>query len=112
MPLKDLAGHQRRLGEYLYERLKANPKVRLFASPGPDWTGIVSLYHEAVHPHDLAAVADSLKVCIRAGHHCAQPLMRVMGVGSTARVSPYFYNTREDIDRFLAAVDKAEAMFA
>jgi selenocysteine lyase/cysteine desulfurase len=111
LPLKELAVHQRQLGEMVYERLRAMKGVRLFAAPGPDWTGIVSFYHQAIHPHDLAAVADSVGVCIRAGHHCAQPLMRVLGVGSTARVSPYIYNTPNDIALFGEAMTKAEAIF-
>ena len=55
---------------------------------------------EGCHPHDVASVLDTENIYIRAGHHCAQPLMKWMGVGSTARASLYFYNTEEEVDRF------------
>jgi cysteine desulfurase / selenocysteine lyase len=64
-----------------------------------------------VQPHDMATIVDQEGVCIRAGHHCAQPLMRRLGVPATARVSFYVYNTPEDVDALIAALDKAKGWF-
>jgi cysteine desulfurase/selenocysteine lyase len=64
-----------------------------------------------VHPHDLATILDDAGICIRAGHHCAQPLMRRLGVSSTARASFWIYNDRADVDALVAALERARAVF-
>ena len=63
--------------------------------------GIISFTVDGVHPHDIASILDAAHVCVRAGHHCAQPLLKHLGVFATARASIAFYNTEEDIDRFI-----------
>lgn len=113
LDLKKTLAHDRALGDQLVQELKRNfPKVRLMIEPGPDWIGIVTLAHESIHPHDLASICDGEQVCIRAGHHCAQPLMNVFGVPATARIAPFVYNDENDISRFVAALHKAEKLFA
>jgi len=105
--------HDRALGLALVDELKRNfPKVHLMIEPGPDWIGLVTITHDSIHPHDLAAICDSEHVCIRAGHHCAQPLMDLFGVPATARIAPFLYNDENDLDRFVAALHKAEKLFA
>ncbi|WP_349263851.1 SufS family cysteine desulfurase [Oligoflexus sp.] len=105
--------HDRALGLGLVNELKRHfPKVRLMVEPGPDWIGLVTMSHETIHPHDLAAICDTEQVCIRAGHHCAQPLMELFGLPATARVAPFVYNDENDMDRFVAALHKAEKLFA
>jgi SufS family cysteine desulfurase len=99
------------LASGLLGELRARPNIRLFTSGDDPWLGIVTFYHEAIHPHDMAALADAEGVCIRAGHHCAQPLMHALGVPATSRISPYIYNNSEDIERFLAVLEKAEKLF-
>lgn len=74
-------------------------------------SGIISFAAKGVHPHDMASVLDQENVAVRAGHHCAQPLMKHWGVPSTTRASMYFYNTREDIDRLILAIKKAQNLF-
>ncbi len=74
--------------------------------------GAISFNVADVHPHDLATIVDQEGVCIRAGHHCAQPLMRRLGVPATARASLYIYNTREDIDVLMGALEQAKGWFA
>ncbi|WP_352169495.1 SufS family cysteine desulfurase [Proteiniborus sp. MB09-C3] len=69
-------------------------------------TGIVSFNVKDVHPHDVASILDNYNIAIRAGHHCAQPFMKYMGLSSSCRASFYFYNTFEDIDRFIEALEK------
>jgi cysteine desulfurase/selenocysteine lyase len=59
-----------------------------------------------VHPHDIASILDSENIAIRAGHHCAQPLMQKLGVGSTARASLYFYNTEQEVEQFAEKLAK------
>jgi len=73
--------------------------------------GVFSFAYKNVHPHDLSQILDEAGVNVRAGHHCAKPLMKELGVGATARASLYIYNTKTDIDQLAAALDRA-AMFA
>src|SRR5215218_914701 len=104
--------HERELAAYALERL---PEVDGIALYGPDDVdrrgGVVPFTIEGMHPHDIAELADREGVCVRAGHHCAQPLMRCLGVGATARASFHVYNAREDVDRLVDALGKAREVF-
>jgi cysteine desulfurase/selenocysteine lyase len=73
--------------------------------------GLISFEIEGVHPHDVASVLDTFGVAIRSGNHCAQPLMRYMGINATCRASFYFYNTKEDVDKLIEAIKKTYEMF-
>ena len=85
--------------------MKKIPGVNILGSDDPDkHCGILSFTVDGVHPHDIATILDSCHVDVRAGHHCAQPLLAYLGVRSCARASLAFYNTTADIDRFLAAL--------
>lgn len=102
-----ICGQEKKLTERLMGELKELPEVTVYGNPDPDrHCGIVTFNIEGVHPHDVASILDSEHICIRAGHHCAQPLMQHLGVSSTARASLYFYNTEEEVDRFVKAVSK------
>ncbi|MBV8559233.1 MAG: SufS family cysteine desulfurase [Acidimicrobiia bacterium] len=74
--------------------------------------GVISFAYEGVHPHDVSQVLDEAGVCVRAGHHCAKPLMRRLGVGATARASLYVYNDEADVDALNQALDEADRLFA
>ncbi|MGE5732352.1 MAG: aminotransferase class V-fold PLP-dependent enzyme, partial [Gemmatimonas sp.] len=74
-------------------------------------SGVVSFTVGDIHPHDLATILDEAGVCVRAGHHCAQPLMRRLNVPATARASFYIYNTEADIDALVAGVEHAREVF-
>ncbi len=74
--------------------------------------GVISFSYEGVHPHDLSQVLDQSAVCVRAGHHCAKPLMRRLGVGATARASVYVYNDESDVDALNEALGEADRLFA
>lgn len=74
--------------------------------------GVISFNVNGVHPHDVASVLDSENVCIRSGNHCAQPLLRFMGLDSTCRASFYIYNTKEDVDKLIEALYKTKKLFA
>jgi cysteine desulfurase/selenocysteine lyase len=79
--------------------------IKVFGPKDPEaHHGIVTFVIDGVHPHDTASILNEDRVCIRAGHHCAQPLMQFLQVGSTARASVYFYNTEQEVDRFLEAL--------
>lgn len=74
-------------------------------------SGVISFNINGIHPHDVSSILDSKGVCVRSGNHCAQPLMRYIGIDSTCRASFYFYNTKEDIDRLAQALKEAYEMF-
>ena len=74
-------------------------------------SSVISFNIKGVHPHDVASILDSEDVCVRSGNHCAQPLMRFLGIDSTCRASFYIYNTKEDVDKLVKALDKAYNMF-
>jgi cysteine desulfurase/selenocysteine lyase len=105
--------HESDLVGYAIERLSAVPGVRI---QGPrevaDRGALVSFTFEGVHPHDVAEILGAQGVCIRAGHHCAQPLMKRYGVGATNRASFAVHNTREDVDRLIAGLDRVREVFA
>jgi cysteine desulfurase/selenocysteine lyase len=73
--------------------------------------GVLSFKFGDVHPHDVSQVLDQRNVCVRAGHHCAKPLMRELGVNATARASFYLYNTTDDVDALADALDGAHDIF-
>ena len=98
---------EEKLTALLLERLKDLPYIKVYGSKDPSkHSGIVTFTMEGVHPHDISSVLNDDHVCIRAGHHCAQPLMQFIGAGSTARASVYFYNTEEEIERFVDKLSK------
>jgi cysteine desulfurase/selenocysteine lyase len=103
--------HERELMAGAQARLEAIEGVRIYGPPVDERSGVVSFTLEDVHPHDLATILDGEGVCIRAGHHCAQPLMRRLGVTATARASFYVYNDEEDVDALLAGILKARDIF-
>lgn len=104
--------HERALVGAAYDALAATPGVTIHGPPPAQRSGVISFTMADVHPHDLATVLDTRHVCIRAGHHCAQPLMRRLGVVATARASFYVYNDMTDVTALLTGIHEAAAMFA
>ena len=103
--------HDRDLAAYAYTRLSELGGVRLFG-PGTDRAGLVSFVLDDVHAHDVVTMADGYGIALRGGHHCNQPLHRKLGVKSSARASFYFYNTREEVDKLIEAVEKIRVFFS
>ena len=100
------------LAEYARQELSKLDFLKLYMSPNKEnHNGVISFNIEGIHPHDVASILDSEGVCVRSGNHCAQPLMRFLGIDSTCRASFYFYNTREDVDNLVKGLDKAYNMF-
>jgi cysteine desulfurase/selenocysteine lyase len=110
--MERVRAHERELTAHALERL---PSVEGLALHGPRAVeargGVVSFSLEGMHPHDVAELCDREAVCVRAGHHCAQPLMRLLGVGATARASFHVYNSREDVERLVHALRAAREVF-
>ena len=103
---------ERDLLSYALPQLRELPFVELYGcdSTRGNKTGIITFNVKDVHPHDVSTILDSYGVAIRAGHHCAQPLMRYLGQNATCRASFYLYNTHEDIDQFIAALKKVRGV--
>lgn len=96
-----------RLTKRLFEGMKALPYINIAGSEkAEEHNGIITFTIDDVHPHDSASILNDAKICVRAGHHCAQPLMKFLGFNSTLRASLYFYNTEEEVDRFLDSLTK------
>jgi cysteine desulfurase/selenocysteine lyase len=107
-----ILAHERALVGYALERMAEIPDLVVYGPRDPaERSGVISFTLADVHPHDLATILDSEGVAIRAGHHCAQPLMKRLGVGSTARASFYLYNTTDDVDRLVGALGRARSLF-
>jgi cysteine desulfurase/selenocysteine lyase len=110
--MENVRAHERELTAYALERLPEVPGLTLYGPPDADRRGgVVSFSIEGIHPHDIAEVCDRRAVCIRAGHHCAQPLMRRLGVGATGRASFHVYNSPDDVDRLIEALHEARRVF-
>jgi len=105
--------HERDMAAHLLDALSEVPDIRIYGPRDPDRRGAVCSFSlPDIHPHDIAQLVDRDGVCVRAGHHCAKPLMRVLGVGATARASAYVYNSPEDIDHLVRALASARAALA
>lgn len=97
---------------YARQELSKLDYLTLYMTPNEkNHSSVISFNIKGVHPHDVASILDSEGVCVRSGNHCAQPLMRFLGIDSTCRASFYIYNTKEDIDKLVKALDKAYGMF-
>lgn len=108
-----LLAHERDLMTYTMERLSELRDIRMFGPRDPEErSGIVSFTLGDAHPHDIATILDSEGVAIRAGHHCAQLVMKRFQVSSTARASVYLYNTRDDVDRLMDGLTTVQKIFS
>jgi cysteine desulfurase/selenocysteine lyase len=108
--LERIGAHEQALRAYACEGLARTPHLRLLGGDA-EKAGIISFVWQGVHPHDIATILDQSGVAIRAGHHCAQPLMRRLGVAATARVSFGLYNTEEDVDALIEALVDVRELF-
>ena len=111
--MDNVRAHEHELTRYALERLAELPEVRVVGPPSADGRGgVISFDVDGVHPHDVAELLGRDGVCVRAGHHCAQPLMRRLGVPATARASFGPYNVRADVDALIDALVRARSVFA
>jgi len=108
--LDNIAAHEHKLAQYALEQMSTIEGLTIY---GPkERAGLVTFNIDDVHPHDVATVLDAEGIAVRAGHHCAQPLMKWLNVSATARASFYLYNTEEDIDKLVAALKKTKEYFS
>jgi cysteine desulfurase/selenocysteine lyase len=111
--MENVRTHELDLTAYALERLGAIDGLTIYGPPEAEGRGaLVSFAVEGVHPHDVAEILARQGVCIRAGHHCAQPLMRALGVPATSRASFAVHNTTEDVDRLIDALGEVNRIFA
>ena len=97
---------------YARQELSKLDYLTLYMTPHNDkHSSVISFNIKGIHPHDIASILDTEGVCVRSGNHCAQPLMRFLGIDSTCRASFSFYNDKEDVDKLIKALDKAYNMF-
>jgi cysteine desulfurase / selenocysteine lyase len=110
--LDEIEKHEHELAAYAMDRMSSIDGLTIFGPKDPgERAGIVTFNLDDVHPHDVATVLDMNGIAVRAGHHCAQPLMKWLQVTATARASFYVYNSEEDIDRLVAGLSTAKEYF-
>lgn len=108
--MDNILAHEHKLAEYAMNRMSEIEGITIY---GPQKrAGLVTFNIDDVHPHDVATVLDAEGIAVRAGHHCAQPLMKYLNVSSTARASFYLYNTEEEIDKLVASLVKTKEYFS
>jgi cysteine desulfurase/selenocysteine lyase len=114
--MEAVQAHEQAMAAYALDRLATVPNLLIYGPPANERGGVVTFNlikdgELLIHPHDLASILDREGIAIRAGHHCAQPLMEHYGVPATARASFYVYNTEEEVDRLVEALYKAQEIF-
>jgi cysteine desulfurase/selenocysteine lyase len=103
---------EKEVTSYARQELSKLEYLTLYLTPNEEkHSSVISFNIKGVHPHDVASIVDSENVCVRSGNHCAQPLLRSMGIDSTCRASFYIYNTKEDVDKLVIALNKAYNVF-
>jgi len=113
--MEDVRAHEIALTGYALDTLKERhgADITIYGPSDPAVRGgVLSFAYKDIHPHDISQVLDQVGVCVRAGHHCAKPLMRRLGVGATARASLYLYNDEADVDALSAALTSADRLFS
>jgi cysteine desulfurase/selenocysteine lyase len=103
--------HEREITDYAYEALSEVEGLTVYGPPPSRRAGVISFSVGGIHPHDLATIADRDQVCLRAGHHCAMPLMTRLGVAATARASFYVYTQKDEVDRLVGSIKEAQRIF-
>ena len=109
--MEAVRSHEREITEYAYEALSDIDGLTLYGPPPSRRAGVISFSLKGIHPHDLATIADRDQVCLRAGHHCAMPLMTRLGVAATARASFYVYTRKDEVDRLVGSIKEAQRIF-
>jgi cysteine desulfurase/selenocysteine lyase len=108
--MEAVQAHEHLLVRYALEQLRQAPDIELYGPEAEARGGVVSFNIKDLHPHDVASILDQCGVAIRAGHHCAMPLMGVLGINGTCRASFYVYNTVDEINMLLEAIGEARRL--
>ncbi|AVQ34448.1 cysteine desulfurase [Staphylococcus muscae] len=104
--------HEQALTQYAYEQMSQIEGIDIYGPAVDKRAGVITFNMDGVHPHDVATALDTEGVAVRAGHHCAQPLMKWLNVSSTARASFYIYNTKEDVDQLVEGLKRTKEFFS
>ncbi|MFC7133517.1 MULTISPECIES: aminotransferase class V-fold PLP-dependent enzyme [Salinibaculum] len=110
--MENVRRHGEQLAEYAYDRLQEFDGIDVYGPPGDDRSALVSFNLDSVHAHDTSEILNEFAVAIRAGDHCTQPLHDKLGAPASARASFYLYNTREEVDKLVEALEATEDLFA
>ncbi|UOB21089.1 cysteine desulfurase [Macrococcus armenti] len=110
--MDNILEYEHELTAYAYEQMSAIEGLEIYGPTADKRAGLITFNLEGVHPHDLATALDSHGIAVRAGHHCAQPLMKWLGQSSTARASFYIYNTKEEIDQLVTSLKETKEFFS
>ncbi|WP_415383281.1 aminotransferase class V-fold PLP-dependent enzyme [Halosimplex sp. TS25] len=110
--MENVQRHGEELAEYAYERLSEFEDIQILGPPGDDRAALVSFNLDGVHAHDASEILNEYAVAVRAGDHCTQPLHDKLGIPSSTRASFYIYNTKEEVDKLVEALDEARQLFA
>jgi cysteine desulfurase/selenocysteine lyase len=108
--MDEIARHEQEIVGYGLEQLEASGGIKILG-PKKNRGGVIAFVMDGIHPHDIAQILDSEGVCVRAGHHCAQPLHIKYGLPATTRVSFYLYNSKQEVDVLIRALDKVKQTF-
>ncbi|NCD08684.1 MAG: cysteine desulfurase [Negativicutes bacterium] len=109
--LKNIAAYEHKLLQYATERMLAIPRLRILGT-ADEKSSVISFLVEGIHPYDMGTLLDKMGIAVRTGHHCAEPLMRVLGIDGNVRASFAFYNTKEEIDRLVEGIERITKLFA
>ena len=109
--MEAIEAHEQMLTRYGHDVLRSISGVTLFGPPPERRAGILTFNVADLHPHDVAQVLDGDAICVRAGHHCAQPVVAHFGVAATTRASVYLYNTTDDLDRLGEGIERVKRTF-
>ncbi|MCU5745923.1 cysteine desulfurase [Staphylococcus sp. SQ8-PEA] len=104
--------HEKALTEYAYDKMSEIEGLEIYGPPKDRRAGVITFNFNDIHPHDVATAVDTEGVAVRAGHHCAQPLMKWLNQSSTARASFYIYNNKEDVDQLVRALKQTKEFFS
>ena len=111
--LDQIEQHEHKLAAYAMEKMSTIDGITIYGPKDAEKrAGVITFNLDDVHPHDVATVLDADGIAVRAGHHCAQPLMKWLNVSATARASFYLYNTEEDIDKLVSSLVKTKEYFS
>jgi cysteine desulfurase/selenocysteine lyase len=109
--IENIAAHERALTAYALPKISELDGINVVGPPAEKRGGVISFTLDGMHPHDIGELLGREGVCVRTGHHCAQPLMRKLGVPATARASFACFNTTDDVDALIDALVKAKEVF-
>ncbi|MAF88972.1 MAG: cysteine desulfurase [archaeon] len=110
--MTEIHSYEMRLANYAVDELEKLDGLKIYCPPKESRTGIVSFTLDGIHAHDIASLMNEEGIALRAGHHCTQPLMKMLGIEATARASFYIYNTMEEVDSFIEALKRAKNSFS